>query len=54
MASKEMHQCEIEFGMTPASATKVKVANAKQLDLFGELFESGGDQASPPEDDFLN
>jgi P27 family predicted phage terminase small subunit len=54
MASKEMHQCEIEFGMTPASATKVKVANAKQLDLFGELFESDGDQASPPEDDFLN
>jgi hypothetical protein len=38
-----MHQCEVEFGMTPASATRVKVANPKQVDLFGELFESGND-----------
>jgi len=56
MASKEMHQCEMEFGMTPAAATKVKVANPKQLDLFGELFESdgGADYSMPGEDEVIN
>jgi P27 family predicted phage terminase small subunit len=50
MAAKLMHQCELEFGMTPASAAKVKVASPKQLDLFAELFEQ--DAAEPLPDDF--
>jgi P27 family predicted phage terminase small subunit len=54
MAAKEMHQCEIEFGMTPASATKVKVANPKQLDLFGELFESDASSDYEIPDEKLN
>jgi len=56
MASKEMHRCEVEFGMTPASATKVKIANPKQLDLFGKLFEGDAnvDYSLPPDDEALN
>jgi P27 family predicted phage terminase small subunit len=56
MAAKEMHQCELEFGMTPASATRVKVANPKQLDLFGQLFEddANSDYSLPPDDEALN
>jgi phage terminase small subunit len=47
MASKDLRIFEAEFGMTPASATRVKVANPKQLDLFGEMFETDGDSESP-------
>lgn len=57
MAEKSMHQSELEFGMTPASATKVKVANPRQLDLFGQLFESDGadlDYSQPDDDDVIN
>src|SRR5215831_3281727 len=55
MAAKELHQCELEFGMTPAAATKVKVANPKQMDLFGELFESDApSDYEMPDDSKLN
>ena len=51
-----MHRCEVEFGITPASATKVKIANPKQLDLFGKLFEGDAnvDYSLPPDDEALN
>jgi P27 family predicted phage terminase small subunit len=48
MASKELRACETEFGMTPAAATKVKVANPKQMDLFGD-FLAGNDDSVPDE-----
>jgi P27 family predicted phage terminase small subunit len=46
MASKAMRQLEQEFGMTPASRSRVKASNPKQQDLFGS-FLAGLDEEGP-------
>jgi P27 family predicted phage terminase small subunit len=43
MASKAMRQLEQEFGMTPASRSRVKVVNPKQEDLFGRFLNGFSD-----------
>ncbi len=39
MCSKAMHQIEIEFGLSPASRTKVKSLNPAQRSLFDALLD---------------
>lgn len=47
MAEKAMDGTETEFGMTPASRSKVKAANPKQQDLFGDYVrDAAADAAS--------
>ncbi len=40
MCSKAMHQIEIEFGLSPASRSKVRSLNPAQRDLFGDLLNA--------------
>lgn len=46
MCSKAMHQIEVEFGLSPASRTKVKTLNPNQRSLFSEFLENNGGVAS--------
>lgn len=46
MASKAMRQLEQEFGMTPASRSRVHVVNPKQEDLFGKFLALAGDDGA--------
>ncbi len=39
MCSKAMHQIEIEFGLSPASRTRVKTLNPNQRSLFADLLD---------------
>jgi phage terminase small subunit len=40
MCSKAMHQIEIEFGLSPASRTKVKSLNPAQRSLFSDFLDA--------------
>jgi P27 family predicted phage terminase small subunit len=46
MCSKAMHQIEIEFGLSPASRTKVKSLNPAQRSLFDALLDDEEDAGS--------
>ena len=46
MCTKAMHQIEVEFGMSPASSSKVKSLNPAQRSLFDELDNDEGDTGS--------
>ena len=39
MCSKTMDQIEIEFGLSPASRSKVKSLNPAQKDLFADFLD---------------
>jgi P27 family predicted phage terminase small subunit len=39
MCSKAMHQIEVEFGLSPASRSKVKSLNPAQRSLFDALLD---------------
>jgi P27 family predicted phage terminase small subunit len=39
MCSKAMHQIEVEFGLSPASRTKVRSLNPAQSDLFADFLD---------------
>jgi P27 family predicted phage terminase small subunit len=43
MCSKAMHQIEIEFGLSPASRTKVRSLNPAQRDLFADFLDGVDD-----------
>jgi len=45
MSSKAMHQIEIEFGLSPASRTKVKSLNPAQRSLFDSLLDDDEEEA---------
>ena len=45
MCSKAMHQIEIEFGLSPASRTKVKSLNPAQRSLFDALLDDEEEEA---------
>lgn len=47
-AENRMYQFYREFGMTPAAATRVRVFNPKQLDMFGD-FLAGAELPADPE-----
>lgn len=51
-AEKALGSTEGEFGMTPASRSKVKAANTKQGDLFGDFLE--GHHSDDEENPTLN
>jgi P27 family predicted phage terminase small subunit len=44
MCSKAMHQIEIEFGLSPASRSKVKSLNPAQRDLFSDFLDGVDDE----------
>jgi phage terminase small subunit len=44
MCSKAMHQIEIEFGLSPASRSKVKSLNPAQKDLFADFLDGDDDE----------
>jgi P27 family predicted phage terminase small subunit len=44
MCSKAMHQIEIEFGLSPASRSKVKSLNPAQKDLFADFLDGVDDE----------
>jgi P27 family predicted phage terminase small subunit len=39
MCSKAMHQIEVEFGLSPASRSKVKSLNPNQRNLFADFLD---------------
>ena len=38
MASKQMKAIEEQFGFSPASRSRIRIANPKQKDMFGDFF----------------
>jgi phage terminase small subunit len=44
MCSKAMHQIEIEFGLSPASRSKVRSLNPAQRDLFADFLDGDDDE----------
>jgi hypothetical protein len=44
MCSKAMHQIEIEFGLSPASRSKVKSLNPAQRDHFADFLDGDDDE----------
>ena len=46
MCSKAMHQIEIEFGLSPASRSKVRSLNPAQQSLFDDLLDGEEDAGS--------
>ena len=47
-AENRMQWFEIQFGITPTAATRVRVFNTKQLDMFGD-FLAGAELPADPE-----
>jgi len=45
MCSKAMHQIEIEFGLSPASRTKVRSLNPAQRSLFSDFLDAEEEEA---------
>ena len=45
MCSKAMHQIEIEFGLSPASRTKVRSLNPAQGSLFSDFLDNDEEEA---------
>lgn len=45
MCSKAMHQIEIEFGLSPASRTKVRSLNPAQRSLFSDFLDNDEEDA---------
>lgn len=46
MCSKAMHQIEIEFGLSPASRSKVRSLNPAQRSLFADFLDSDEETGS--------
>ena len=50
MCNKAMHQIAIEFGLSPASRTKVQTLNPAQQSLFGDWIDNEDDDGARDED----